>query len=44
MKRILMRTYGYDMEITDFDLGLKNGCAGKGLNVIFDEKKLLHNQ
>lgn len=44
MKRILMKTDEYDMEITDLDLGLKNGCVGKGLIVIFDEEKLLHNQ
>ncbi|WP_196803279.1 lanthionine synthetase LanC family protein [Bacteroides pyogenes] len=44
IKKILFQNDEQNLEIAPLDLGLKNGCAGKGLNIIFHETKSVHTQ
>ncbi len=44
IKKILFQNDEQNLEIATLDLGVKNGSAGKGLNIIFHETKPVHNQ
>lgn len=44
IKKILFQNDEQNLDIATLDLGLKNGSAGKGLNIIFHETKPVHNQ
>lgn len=43
IKKILSQNNEQNIEIVSLDLGLKNGCAGKGLNILLYENESLHS-